>query len=223
MIVSTMTIVALRCQTCGAIDFHGISLFTFAKQRTQQINCTCGAKLMTVGTKDRKRFYLQAHCIMCESQHLFWYLREKLWSQQLSVLHCEENLVEIGFVGPRDKVKEAIMRQDKSLREMAENLGVVEYFENPEVMYGILEYLHTIAENGKLYCTCSSHQINVDIYPDRVELRCEVCSNNHVCYAESDHDLQMIKRVKEVQIEGPSLSHPRNNRGTRRRRSKKST
>ncbi|QGG47083.1 hypothetical protein FTV88_0931 [Heliorestis convoluta] len=174
-----------------------------------------------MGTKDRKRFYIQAHCIMCESQHLFWYLRDQLWSQQLLVLQCEENLVEIGFIGPRDKVKAAIMKQDKSLREMAENLGVVEYFENPEVMYGVLDSLHSLTENGRLTCSCESQQISVDIYPDRVELRCEACSNNQVCYAESDHDLQMIKRVKEMQIEDPSAPHSRNRRA-RGRRSKKS-
>lgn len=178
---------------------------------------------MTVGSKDRKQFWLQVHCIMCETQHLLWFNRQELWSKRMIELRCEETLVEIGFIGSREKVKAAIMRQDKSLQEMAEDLGFVDYFENPEIMYEVLERLHKLAEAGFLSCVCGSYQINVEIYPDRVELRCEACDNTGTYYAESDNDLQTVKRLNEIRIQESYAPLTRGNRGTRRRRSKKST
>ncbi|MBC9784544.1 hypothetical protein H1S01_08460 [Heliobacterium chlorum] len=222
MILSTMTVIALRCPACGRMDFHALSLFSFAGRKVKKIQCSCGAALMTVGSKDRKRFWIQTHCIMCETQHLQWFTRERLWSQQLTELRCTETMVEVGFIGPREKVKTAILSQDKSLYEMAENLGLADYFENPEVMYAILERLHKLAEEGSLSCECGSFQINVEVYPDRVELRCELCDSTYVCYAESDNDLQSLSRCAELQIQGYSPIAPESRRN-RRRRTKKTT
>ncbi|MZP30746.1 hypothetical protein GTO91_13590 [Heliobacterium undosum] len=218
MILSTMTVVALRCPACGRMDFHALSLFAFAGRKVHKLHCSCGAGLMTVGSKDRKRFWLQAHCIMCETQHLHWFPREQLWSQQLTELRCAETMVEVGFIGPREKVKTAILNQDKSLQEMAENLGLTDYFENPEVMYAVLERLHKLAEEGALSCSCGSFQINVEVYPERVELRCEACDNTYVCYAESDNDLQVMKRCAELQIQGAAPGSRESGRGRRRRK-----
>ncbi|MDD2421643.1 MAG: hypothetical protein PHC60_06100 [Heliobacteriaceae bacterium] len=221
MVLSTQTVVALRCPVCGRMDFHALSLFAFAGEDIHKIHCACGAALASVGSKDRKQFWLQVHCVMCETQHLFWYKRRELWSDQLLEICCEETMVEIGFVGPLKKVKAAVLRQNKSLQELADDLGYVDHFENPEIMCGVLEKMHNLAETGYLSCACGSSQINVEIFSDRVELRCEACDNVAVFYAESDHDLQMVKRLKEIQIQGCS---PRSNgsRGTRRPRSKKS-
>lgn len=222
MVVSTVTVVTLRCPVCGRMEFHALSLFGFAGRKTQKLLCSCGAEVMTVGRKDRRQFWLQIHCIMCETQHLLWYTRKQLWSQNLMELQCTDTLVEIGYIGPREKVKSAIMKQEKSLQQMAADLGVADYFENPEIMYEVLERLRQLAESGALSCTCGSHQINVEVFPDRVELRCESCDHSCTYYAESDNDLDNVKRFDNIQIEGACAPVP-HNRGARRRRTKKTT
>ncbi|MCW2277500.1 hypothetical protein [Heliophilum fasciatum] len=222
MTVSTMTIVTLRCPVCGRMEFHALSLFAFAGRKNQKLYCSCGAEVMTVGSKDRRQFWLQIHCIMCETQHLYWFTRKQLWAHNLIDLQCVETLVDIGYVGPRDKVKAAIMKQEKSLQEMAADLGVADYFENPEIMYEVLERLHQLAEAGLLSCTCGSRQIAVEVFPDRVELRCEVCDHTCTCYAESDNDLESVKRFDNIQIQGAYHPVPRN-RGARKRPTKKTT
>ncbi len=221
MIVSTIVTVTLRCPSCGKMDFQALSLFSFARKKTIKISCSCGTGLISVGTKDRKNFWLQVDCIMCETKHLFNLKLKQIWSDHVYTVKCDETDVEIGFIGPRDKVRECLKSQDKSLREMAEDLGYVDYFENPEVMYEILDYLYKIVEEGQLYCQCGNYHIAVEIFPDRLELKCDQCNSQGIIYAETDADLETINNSQEIRLTGDGFEIKNGTKSRRRRRTTK--
>lgn len=220
MVLNTVNVVAIRCPECGRMDFHALSMFDFSGKKTRKIECSCGVGLMTIGTKDWKRFWIQVHCIMCETMHMLYFARRELWSKRVIELNCDDTEVEIGYIGPREGVKAAIAKQDKSLQEMAEDLGFVEYFENPEIMYEVLDSLHRFAEGNLLSCQCGNTQINVEIFPERVELRCDNCEAQAVFYAESYTDIQEINRLNEIELL-QGVTPYQDTRGKKRRRSKK--
>lgn len=206
MLVSTTTIVAVRCAVCGKMDFHAMSLFSFAGKKVHRLTCSCGAGLMSLGSKDRRQFWLQLECLMCESRHIYYYNRQELWSGHLIVLTCEETDLAIGYIGSKEQVRKSILQQDKSVQEMAEDLGFVDYFENPEIMYEVLENLQQLAEDGRLSCQCGCYQINVEVFPDRLELRCENCDAVGLFYAESDCDLDAVKYAGEIRLPSTYLA-----------------
>ena len=200
MIVATELVVAMRCPLCGKLDFHSISRFAFAGANNLKITCTCGAPKLIIGTKNRRQFWMQVPCVLCETNHLVYYKAKQLWANRVEFFYCNDTNVELGFFGPEDKVRTLADNYEYSLESLVEGLGYDDYFFNPEIMFEVLNYLHDVAEEGYLYCECGSFQIEIDIFPDRIELRCKDCRSVSVIYAENEEDLSTIKAIKKIEL-----------------------
>ncbi|MDT3700105.1 MAG: hypothetical protein RO469_11835 [Thermincola sp.] len=200
MIVATEFVVAMRCPSCGKLDFHLISRFAFAKEGTLKVTCSCGAPKLTIGTKNRQQYWLQMPCVLCETNHLAYYKAKQLWSNEVTFFYCNDTDVELGFFGPDEKVRALAENYEHNLESLVDELGYDDYFINPEVMFEVLNSLHDIAEEGFLYCECGSYQIEIDIFPERIELQCKDCKTVTVVYAETEEDLNRIKGIKKIEL-----------------------
>ena len=67
-------------------------------------------------------------------------------------------------------------------------------------MYEVLNCLHDIAEPGAVYCQCGNHDVEVDIFPDRLELHCKGCDSVNIIYAETEDDLNVIRKVDTIEL-----------------------
>jgi hypothetical protein len=198
VLVATTTVLALRCPKCGKIKYHSLSLFYFSAKKTLQLSCSCGAPILLISTRDRKVFYFQAECLICERKHLVEFFLREIWSDRVLSLVCSETDLEIGFIGPRDQVKKCIANQERSPQEQADSPGSTDYFANPEFMYEILDCLHKIAGEGNLSCQCGNQQVEVEIFADRIELRCSICGAFGVIRAETRQDVKVMKKILEI-------------------------
>ncbi len=198
MLIITYTTTAVYCPTCGKVNFHAISRFNLSGRQKVEITCECGTNLLVFQHQKDKIYSLKIACHMCEEYHNYSYSARELWSEQVATVFCQETGVEIGFIGPRDKVLKSINNMDKSVQEMVEELGYGEYFNNAEIMYKVLEILHKIAEKGKLFCSCGNYNLEVEVYPDRLELLCRDCGAVGVVFAETFKDLETVQQLKEI-------------------------
>lgn len=220
MYVPTSSIVAIRCPACGQLEFHALSLFDFAGANSNKIQCTCGRTLLNIGTKDRKKFWLHAECVMCETKHMLYFTRKQIWSKQVLELICEETGLEIGYIGPKNKVRQCVQKQDRSLAEMADELGFADYFDNPDIMYEVLDRLYQIAENGNLNCKCGNQNIEIEIFPDHLELSCDYCRSVARIMAKTDEDLQNINNSTAIMLTETGFSFTGIHKDRRRKKSK---
>lgn len=186
---------ALRCSLCGKLDFHVLSPFSFSGKKVHHIHCGCGFRKAMIGTKDHKRFWLQIPCVVCETDHIFRLTAAELWTSELEELLCPGTGHELGYLGNAPDVCAAA-----DLWDNADNAGFDDYFVNPAVMFEILNHLHDIAEKKGLYCQCGNRKIEVELYPERLELRCPQCSSCSIVYAETDDDLQVVQRIKNIEM-----------------------
>lgn len=200
MLVQTTTVVALRCPLCGKLEFYSLSLFEIAPGNFRRIKCTCGTEILRISTKDRVNFGMRIKCPMCEREHLFHLKRKEIWSAKLLELYCEDTGLEIIFIGSRGDIREGLKKQDRSLVEMVEVLGIAEYFENPDVMYRALEYLYKVAESGNLYCQCGNNHIEIEILPGTVEFHCGQCHCRGAVKAKTEQDLKLIQQIGEIRL-----------------------
>jgi hypothetical protein len=201
MIITTGNVIAIRCPDCGTLEFHLLHLFAFGRQKKQvKIDCSCGARLAAVGTKDFQTFWFQVNCLMCEVIHLTYLSRKRIFAKKVEVITCEDTGVEVGYIGPKETVKKHIQEQDRSLREMVDEMGFGEYFDRPEIMFQVLDCLHDIAESDQLYCECGNFQIDIDVFPERLELKCSHCGCYVDVYAESEQDIRFVRETKEIKL-----------------------
>lgn len=211
MLISTQTTLALRCPSCGKMDFYALSRFSVGRGRSARILCECGTCLVNITAQTRqvgrKSLCLQVECIMCEKKHIINCRTADLWSKKVITLTCENTGVEMGFVGPRELVVNCVKRVNRSIRDMAEEMGCDKYFLNPEIMYQVLDLLRQMSEESLVSCGCGSGHLEVEVFPDRVELNCPYCSAVGVVFAETVKDLQWVHNMKEVHLEAHSYRY----------------
>lgn len=200
MIVPTEFVVAMRCAFCGKLDFHPVSRFMLTKAAQYKVTCTCGTPKLIIGTKNRHQYWLQAPCVLCETNHLYYYTSTQLWQNEVSFLYCNDTSVELGFFGPDQKVRTLAENYEHNLESLIDGLGYDDYFCDPEIMFEVLNCIHDIAEAGFLYCECGSYQVEIDIFPDKIELQCKNCKTRNLIQAKNEADLNSIKGVKKIKL-----------------------
>ena len=207
---------ALRCSHCGRLSFHPLTLFNFSRQDSHRIYCDCGLPLLSIGTKDRQKFWLKIDCAFCEAKHVLQVSRRRLWSPNIFQIVCEDTGLEIGYIGPQEEVKQALQHRNRSLAEMAREIGCNDYFENPEVMYSVLKRVYEVAENGGLCCLCGNENIEMEIFPGHLELRCDTCKVTTSISAQTEEDGQDIQDVDQIILPGSMTNLSPHKRGRRK-------
>lgn len=198
MLVSTQRKIALRCPLCGRLDSHQISFFDFSGHVPVRVHCKCGFQKLMINTKDYQSFSLKLPCLICEEVHILKFKRQELLEQPLSILKCVESGQELGYIGTEAAVERVILQKQEDMGSIVNNLGFEDYFTNPQVMFEILNQLHQIADENNLFCSCGNNQIEIDVFPEKLELRCPYCQSIHIIYAETIEDLYMVKKVKLI-------------------------
>lgn len=194
------TILAIRCPECGKMEYHQFSRFSIARGEALQFTCSCGATKLIVNTKDYKSYWLQIPCVVCETVHIREFSGKRLWSGEVVSLLCDDTELELAHIGPKAKVCEMTASYEQELETLANEFGFDSYFNNSKIMYEVLNCLHDIAEDGGLYCQCGNYKIEVDIFPDRLELQCKNCDSLNIIYAETEEDLKVIQQVDKIEL-----------------------
>lgn len=195
MIIKTERQVALRCPLCGCLELHTLSLFGLSGNSTININCSCGFKLLTISTKDFQNYYLQFTCMICDEVHMLKLRHTQLWRHDLTPIFCIASGQEMGYIGSRERLDEFIMENCRSMESIMNDVGFSEFFSSPTIMVQVLAHLHKIAEEGNLYCMCGNSDIQVEVFPDKLELHCPRCNSLSIVYAENQEDLDLLRNV----------------------------
>jgi len=201
MLVATDIYLAMRCPECGKLEYKQLFRFQLNGNRNYNIECSCGATKLIISTRNNRDYWLQVPCVVCETKHLRKISGKLLWSKgEVQYLLCQETGLELGYLGPEEEVKDMSSGYEEELQALTSEFGEDDYFHNSEVMYEVLNCLHDIAETDALYCQCGNRNVEVDIFPDRLELHCQECDSVNIIYAENDEDLKVIKGVDSIEL-----------------------
>ncbi|HBT46918.1 MAG TPA: hypothetical protein DEA73_03415 [Peptococcaceae bacterium] len=124
MLVPTTAFCALRCPACGCLEVYRVSLFALGGGRTFWLPCSCGTPLLGIGRQKGNGFWLKYNCTMCGGFHIWPAARGDLWGESLRTLICEDTGLEVGFFGPGHLVRRAVAFHERSLAELARDLGL---------------------------------------------------------------------------------------------------
>lgn len=198
IVIEYLTTISLRCPVCGKLEIHPIHIFDLSGKGYKDVICECGYKKVKIGTKNFKRYWVQFNCIICELEHTLYFSPGELWGSQLLTIHCPDTDLKLGYMGPEILVQSEIQDQQQDLDAMIKDLGFDDYFCDPEVMLGVLDQLHDIAETGGLLCQCGNHNIDIDMYPDKIELICRECQGMTMLNAKTHLDLEHLKETTKI-------------------------
>jgi len=201
MLISTQRTLALRCPLCGKMEFDPISWFDFSGKDSVQIKCKCGFNKLIINSKNNYRdFYFQIPCLICDEVHIIKFSKTELWGKINLVLRCTTNGQELGYIGSKTAIEKLINQKRDDLDSVINNLGFDDYFTNPQVMYEILNHLHQLADSNQLFCHCGNNQIDIEVFPEKLELHCSFCQSLHIIYAETIEDLRIVKEASKIAL-----------------------
>ncbi|MBO8168539.1 MAG: hypothetical protein H0Z35_05030 [Thermoanaerobacteraceae bacterium] len=200
MLISTTATVALYCPDCGKIEFTRVSLFQFSGNKTITLKCSCGAPLGTLTSNSCRNFLLDVYCGMCTGNHRYRLNKKELWTEESAEqLYCEDTGLETGIVGSREAVETAIDQLESAIARLDCELQD-DYFEDPEIMYQLLNVIYDMADVGKLYCKCGNTNLQLEILSDRIELNCQCCQASGIIKAATEEDVAALERQGELQL-----------------------
>jgi hypothetical protein len=198
MVVNGKFHVAVRCEACSLWEIYPISLFKLKKGKINRFQCACKDSEFYIRTRDYKTFDFMISCAGCGKTHLFHYSLKDLFDEKGNVGKCHHTYVDVLLVGAQSWIKEYVRTVHKEVLEIMKELGFYNYFCNPEIMIKSINYIHMIAKEKKLFCDCGSTSIQMNLYFDRIELKCMRCNSISVIYTETIEDLKNLIRVNPI-------------------------
>ncbi|WP_027339896.1 hypothetical protein [Halonatronum saccharophilum] len=200
MLLEFKLALAWRCPVCGELEVDEINLFDFSGKDRLDIKCGCGFTKLVFGKGDKKRYWLEYSCLICETKHRVSYSQSDFWSKRIKKLKCLDNGAELGYLGDYKEVKRLADEEEECLKIMIDKLEFEDYFSNPEIMLSVLNELHDIAETNGLICQCGNSNIDIDMLPKEIRLTCNRCRGVTKVKAESNDDLAFLKKIRQIKI-----------------------
>ena len=96
-----------------------------------------------------------------------------------------------------------------SLGELALDPEREGYFVNPRGDESVLGAVQAAAEVDRLGCACGQRRIEIEIYPEKVELICTSCRSAAVLYAEDEADFEVATRFQSLTLPASDLGPSR--------------
>ncbi len=220
MLITTSTVLALRCPKCGKMNLYSLSRFHCGKRSNVNFFCDCGNDLIKVSRKRRDLYCLQVACLMCEKKHFLNVRGKILWNNKALPINCENTGVELGYMGTKEEVVQMINKEEIAFREMAGELNDKDYFLNSEIMYQVLDFLRKMSERGQISCSCGGRGLDIAAFPDRVQISCTDCHAVGIIFAESARDLQAVHKIEAIQLEADTRRYLEEKRLKRKSRVK---
>lgn len=200
MVIELTTAFAMRCPGCGRLEVDQVNIFQLSGREEITFQCECGTHKARIRLKGSSYVVLEYYCIICDREHSAVLTRKQFWNQKyLNAIYCLDTDLNLGYYGLYDLINQELERQQEELNSMANDLGFDE-FVNPEIMLEVLDYLDDIAASGRLFCECGSHNINIELFSDRLELSCNNCYAYHQIPAASKEDLEAVKKLDEIKV-----------------------
>jgi hypothetical protein len=197
MLIDTRRVLAVRCPRCGRLEVRDFFVFELQGIEPITVRCQCGCVLVDIARCSRL-YRLQIGCIVCEMVHELLLDVRSLLHKDAVGLYCPESDVELGIIGHAQRVEELLAAEGDILANVVGPGAMDAEFANITVMRDVLKRLENWAEQGQLYCGCGNHYLDLDLFPEKVEVVCPRCGGTLVIYAEREEDLSAMEGLREV-------------------------
>ncbi|WP_041701330.1 hypothetical protein [Gottschalkia acidurici] len=187
MIIDSNIKVAVTCHKCGRINVEQLNLFNLNRDEKVKLSCSCGSLNAIINSRNLKNIYLRINCVDCGEEHFYKY-KVKNFIKGTEIL-CMENGMGIAIIGNTKDISRYIKDAEKNTLEALNDEKFQYFFTDHYIMKQSLERLQWLRENGRVNCDCGNEDIIIEVYFDRIELRCTRCHSTKVIYAESQEDL----------------------------------
>ncbi len=195
MVLDTKTsYVAYRCPKCGFAIYGIAGQFALASQQMLKIKCQCGGSEMVINTTKDKKLRVSVPCLFCGQNHNYVVSQNVFFGEEPFYLSCPYAHMDIGFIGTKEQVDEAVEKSEEELNELFREMNISSLDElhssadvDPDEIisdaqiYDIVRFLiKELEADGAIDCPCHSGQYDFDINDRGISVFCPVCGAEYV-------------------------------------------
>ena len=180
--------IASRCPHCCSVIETEISVFNLSGGKISSKCPSCGKSTLDITLSQDGKVRLSVPCVACPHHHPFTLSAETMFTKELFILQCSFTKFDICFMGNKNKVNEAVIKNGKELQAMmdeaAELAGEDEVFDEEALaqMKLILSFIDECAKKGDILCPCQKNKtapgVELTMHDDSVTLTCRDCGRN---------------------------------------------
>lgn len=206
MLIRAVTTIALYCPRCGKLNTHDVSHFRLHRA-PMDLYCSCHYKQASVMRAGASQIELTIPCVLCQSTHHLFFDRHVLRHIDMEKIYCPSENFELGFIGRREKIDETLHLHESEFCQLWQEGADDEELRSQRVMLEVLNKVHDIAAEQRIYCMCGSHQMTADLLPEGVLLTCLTCGGYELIPA-TEEILAKLYATNSIVMTGISaLSH----------------
>lgn len=191
MLINTNIAIAVRCDMCGRLKIHNISLFNFIKNRKIELTCECHHINATINTQDHKTYWTEISCFACQDTHVFTYNLKQFFQSNI-ISRCIETRMEIGYIGKHKDIQQLLCEHERNSYKAIDELGFYDYFDNSDIVMQSISKIRELELSDNVFCDCGFGDIEISLFPDRIELNCLNCNSVQMIYTENEEDLKNL-------------------------------
>ncbi len=189
---SKETTVAYRCPECGTAVYGFAGKFALHAGLVR-LKCSCGGSALDLSTTRDKKLRVSVPCLYCRQNHNFTVSDGIFFGRDLFLLNCPYSGMDVGFIGKREQVDEAVKKSGEELAGLLQNLGVdgvreiqPQDMEEDEILpdptaYDCIRFLmRDLEEEGRIDCPCHiGSGYDLRFIPGGIEIYCPECGATH--------------------------------------------
>ena len=110
------------------------------------------------------------------------------------------------FLGSKEKANQIILENQTNLYDNSSTSYKDDYFTNFNILEKVLKQIYDLNKDGKINCDCGKSKIDIQIFSDRLELKCNNCKSVKIIFAETEDDLSIIMNKDKIMLREHNIS-----------------
>lgn len=206
LLIRTAFSIALYCPRCGKLNLHDVSHFAH-RSGSLDLYCSCRYKQASVSFVGARQLLVRLPCVLCHSTHQLFFDRQVLRYHEPKKIYCPDQNFELGLIGRREAIEETLQLHENTFCQLWQEGLKHDEICRQRVLLEVLNKVHDIAAEQKIYCMCGAQHMTADILPEGILLTCLSCGGYELIRA-TEEELSRLYAQNQIAITNVSvLSH----------------
>lgn len=204
MLIDGCKTIIVRCRSCGRLREYDFNIFEVMSNNKVKYRCSCGEINIIVNRRNNKSISMEIGCFGCGDKH-YYKLELKEMLRDSNMLYCFDGY-QLCFLGNNKIGNQILLEKQVNLGENSREICGEGYFNNLEVLVKALKKLYILNKENKIDCDCGNSKINIEIFSDRIELRCLNCHSVNIIFTETEEDLSVLLKKDRIRLRECNIS-----------------
>ena len=197
-------IITVRCRFCGRLRKYDFNVFEAMSKDKVEYRCKCGEVNVLVSKGKDNDIGFEVGCFNCGDRHYHNFKLKEIIEDN-NMVYCSHggNLFSIESKKIANQIP---LEGQANIGNEDKEIHGEDYFNNFNILTKALKKIYDLNKKHKIDCDCGNAKINVELFADRIELKCENCHSVKLIFTETEEDLSILLKKDKIILKERNIS-----------------